>query len=156
MVLGEHVEGGKAMGVGGGGDHLPRPGDEGAAGSELVGAAQVAGKEGDGEFAGIVHHHYRRVCVLCLDQGSNHPHHDAGRHDEDEAFMIRPEPSYQLLQLTGERDGILPRLAAILLEDKEGGIAEAVPEPDAEPGAVPGYGDDGNLHTVFTTETHRA
>jgi hypothetical protein len=80
----------------------------------------------------------------------DHPHHDSGGHDEDKAFKRGPEFFNEFAQLAVEPVCPLPRLAGVFAGDEELSGAEPLPEPRSEPGAVAGYGDDGDAQGNLT------
>ena len=99
MVFGEGVEGKFAGHIGGGGDHGFAAGEGGHFPGQVVGAAQMAGQQADGEAAFLVHDHNARVAGFVDQQWSEDADYNAGGHDADQIVVLVkgfPEGSFEV------------------------------------------------------------
>ena len=88
MAFGKGVKGQFAGHVGGGGNHGFAAGEDGHFPGQIVGAAQVAGQQADGEMAFLVHDHNARVAGFVNQQRGEDADDDARCHDADQIVIF--------------------------------------------------------------------
>ena len=88
LPLGPLVHGKEPPDVRGGGDHRHCAQLGGDVPGQVVGPAQVAAENGDGEAARFVHYHHRRVGGLVADMGGNGPHGNASRPHKNQGVRL--------------------------------------------------------------------
>ena len=87
LAAGPVVHRKKAVDIGGGGDHRQGAAGPGELHRQGVGAAQMAGQDGDGVGAQLVHHHHGGVAGLADHVGGDGPDGDAYGADEQKGFV---------------------------------------------------------------------